>query len=191
MPSKFVQYVHQHPPRCVANVNAKPTQHFKPTLRLPGHLSIYYEGYGEGDIAGVDTASFIIGCPCNCRTVYLLGYCVTAEGHREDTYFGVPLSIECTTCGAISEFFDTREHGRDGEQGCNTHRIGVGKPDRFACPHCGEAPGIVCVNFSYQGVEDFDDEMLERKQDFFNTLDVVVQCMKCNALIEVTSFECD
>jgi len=119
-----------------------------------------------------------------------LGYYVTTEGRREDTVFVGPLSLECLKCGAVSEFFDTRRHGYDGEQGVNTHIVGEGRPDRFACPRCGESPVIACANFSYQGVEDFRGEMRKRTQDFFNTLDVVAQCMKCNALIEVTSFEC-
>jgi hypothetical protein len=191
MPDKFVQYVHQHPPRCISGLNAKPTRHHKPTIRLPGHLTIYHGQYGEGDIPGVDTASFAIGCPCGCPAVYLLGYYVTSEGCRNDTIFAGPLSLECPQCGAVSEFFDTRKHGYDGEQGLNTSILGKGKPDRFACPRCGERPVIVCPNFSYQGIEEFLGEMRERREDFFNSLDIVVQCTKCNSLVEATSFECD
>jgi predicted RNA-binding Zn-ribbon protein involved in translation (DUF1610 family) len=191
MPSEFVQYVHQRPPRCISGVNAKPTEHFRPTFRLPRHLTVYHGGYGEGDIPGVDTVSFVIGCPCSCPAVYLLAYYVTYEGFRKDTGFVGPLSLECPKCGTVSKFFDTRKHGYDGEQGVNTSIVGKGRPGRFACPQCGEVPVIVCVNFSYQGVEEFRGEMRERRQDFFNSLDVVVQCTKCNTLVEVTSFECD
>lgn len=191
MPNEFLQYVYQHPPRCISGVNVKPTEHSKPTLRLPSNLSVYHGQYGEGDIHGVDTVSFVIGCPCSCRAVHLLGYYATSESRRNDRVFVGPLSLECPKCGVVSNFFDARQHGHDGEQGINTHITGKGKPDRFACPHCGEAPVVVYVNFSYQGGEEFRDEMRERKQDFFNTLDVAVECTKCSDLIEVTSFECD
>ncbi len=189
MPGEVVRYVHQHPPRCISGVNGKPTGRSTPTLRLPWDQSIYHGQYGEEDILGVDTASFVIGCQCSCRAVYLLGYYVTPKGHKDAVFVG-PLSLECPKCGAVSRFFDTRNHGYDGEQGINTHIIGEGMPNRFACPDCGEAPVIVCVNFSYHGFERFYGEMWERRQDFFNTLDVVAQCTKCNALVEVTSFEC-
>jgi predicted RNA-binding Zn-ribbon protein involved in translation (DUF1610 family) len=191
MPSEFVQYVLQHPPRCISGVNPEPTPHSKPTLKLPRHLSVYHGQYGERDIAGVDTASFVIGCSCGCRAAYLLGYYVISYGRHRDTVFVGPLSLECSKCGAICEFFDTRKHGYDGEQGVNTCIIGKGRPDRFACPRCGEKPVIVRANFSYQGVEEFQGEMRERRQDFFNTFDVVAQCTNCNAQVEVTSFECD
>ena len=191
MSGEFVQYVHQHPPRCISGVNAVPTQHFRPTLRLPRHLSTYHGQYGDGDIHGVDPVSSVIGCSCGCRAVYLLGYNVLDEGPGKDMVLVGPLSVKCQECGRVSKFFDTREHGYDGEQGCNTYIIGKGKPNKFSCPRCGEAPMIVCVNFSYQGVEGFRGEMRKRKQDFFNTLGVVVQCTKCNVLIEATWFECD
>ena len=176
MPSEFVQYVHQHPPRCLFGVNAKPIGHSKPTLRLPWHLSIYHGQYGVDDIRGVDTASFVIGCPCIVARLSL-GYYVTSEGQRKDTVFVGPLSLECPKCGEVSEFFDTRKHGHDGEQGINTYIIGKGKPNRLPVPAVGKRPVIVCVNFSYQEVERFRSEMRERKQDFFNTLDVVAQCI--------------
>ena len=190
MPSKFVEYVHAKPPRCLSMVSAKPTERLIPTIKKPPHESIYYGDYGKpGDIEG--TASFIVGCSCGCFLVYLLGYNVMPENGHDSVFVG-PLGLECPRCGAVAEFFDTRKHGYDGEQGVNTHYVGTGDPSRVACPTCGETPMFVCVNFSYnQGVENFEGEMAKRSQDFFNTLDVVVQCSKCNCSIEVTSFECD
>ena len=185
MVSEYIQYVHEHPPRCIAGLNPKPTLHFEPTLRLPPHLTVYY---GQYDVA--DTVSFVIGCPCGNRAVYLLGYFIETGGRHNDSIFVGPLSLECPKCGLISEFFDTRQHGYDGEQGINTHTIGEGKPDKFACPHCGEAQMIVSPNFCYQGAEDFQGEMQERLQEFFGGFDVVGQCTRCNALVEITSFEC-
>jgi hypothetical protein len=107
-----------------------------------------------------------------------------------DLIFAGPLFLECTHCGAVSEFFDSRRHGYDGEQGCNTHFVGEGQPDRFACTRCGVAPLIVRANFHYDGVEDFNGEMRKRPQDFFDGLDIVGMCTGCGSLVEITSFEC-
>lgn len=180
-----IQYVSLHPPRCITTLNPKPVEHSKPTLLLPRHLTIYHDGYDPSA-----TASFIIGCPCGCRSVHLRGYYTTSKDSNSDGGFVGPLSIECTHCSAISEFFDTRKHGYDGEQGVNTYIVGKGKPDSFICLGCRAAKLLICANFSYQAFENFGPEMRKQPQDYFDTLDIVGQCMHCHALIEVTSFEC-
>jgi hypothetical protein len=185
MSSEQVQHVPRKPPRCITDLNPNPTRHSKPTLLLPPELSVYHGPYNLAD-----TASFVIGCPCGERAVFLLGYYAETDNHRMDNIFVGPLSIECPKCGVVSEFFDTRKHGYDGEQGVNTHIIGDGNPDRFACPHCGVAPMVLCPNFCYQGVESFRGEMRDRSQDFFGGLDVVGQCTRCNAIVEIAAFEC-
>lgn len=185
MKSEFVYYVHQFPPRCIAGLNPKPTEHFKPTILLPPYLSVYRAPY---DVS--NTASFIIGCPCGNRALHLLGYSEKTKGSYRDRLFVGSLRLECPKCGTVSEFFDTRNHGYDGEQGVNTHITGEGNPERFACPACGVVPMILCSNFSYQGIEDFQGEARKRLQDFFGTMDLVGQCSGCNALVEITSFEC-
>jgi len=185
MSSEQVQYFPPKPPRCIAALNPKRTRHSKPTLLLPSHLSVYQGLY---DVA--ITASFIVGCPCGERAVFLLGYYATNEGRHKDRIFVGPLSIECPLCGVVSEFFDTRKHGWDGEQGVNTHIIGEANPQRFSCPNCGVAPMILCPNFCYEAPEEFEGEMRERPQDFFGGFDIVGQCTRCNALVEITSFEC-
>jgi hypothetical protein len=180
-----IQYVHQHPPRCVIGLRPKPTSHSNPTIRLPSHLSVYGGLYDSSHIA-----SFLIGCPCGHQSAYLLGYYVNIEPRAEDTIFVGPLSLECPKCRQVTAFFDTRKHGYDGEQGINTHMIGEGNPHRFACPDCGVTPLILCVNFSYQGTEDLKGNMRQRLQDFFEGVDIVGQCTQCTSLIEITSFEC-
>jgi hypothetical protein len=190
MTREYIQYVHQHPPRCIIELMSVPTKHSKPTFRLPPDLSVYHSGYGEEGEES-DTASFIIGCSCGHRAVNLLGYYVSSETSRGSVGFVGPLSLECEKCGKLSTFFDSRKHGYDGEQGVNTYIIGEGKSDKFACPRCGPTLLIVCANFTYHGAEDSSELMQKnRTQDFFRGFDVAGQCLKCNGLIEITSFEC-
>ena len=180
MASAHLEYVSQNPPRCVAHLHPIFTQHSKPTLFLSSECSVYrHGGYNVEDIV-----SFVIGCPCGERAVYLSAYNVKTD------VFVSPLSIECCACGRISEFFDTRKHGYDGEQGVNTHMVGKGNPERFGCPLCGVAPMFLSPNFCYQGIEDLRHDMRERLQDFFSGLDVVGQCTSCNQVVEIASFEC-
>ena len=163
-------------------VNPKPVDQAVPTLRLPSLHSIY-SNYDRAN-----TASFVVKCPCGCPSVYLSGYYVTND--REDTVFVGPLRIECSVCSQVSEFFDSRTHGYDGEQGVNTLIVGKGKPDRSSCPICGIVPMIVSVNFHYSDLEHLGSEMRKRAQDFFDGLDVTGQCTHCDSVIEITSFEC-
>ena len=185
---EFVQHVHQNPPRCISNLRPKPVTSCKPTHRLPLHLSVYHGEYAvvPDDVLG--TASFLLNCPCGFSSAVLLGYYVSDE--TEDVGFVGPLSLDCARCHQITEFFDTRKHGYDGEQGVNTYLIGEGTPDRWACPHCGVISLIVCAKFSYQGVEDFCGEMRQRPQDFFGGFDLLGQCTNCNTVFEITNFEC-
>lgn len=177
MASALVQYVHQHPPRCIVDLNPKPTLHSKPTLLLPSNITVYHGAWAEAE-----TASFVIGCPCGNHAVYLLGYYHTTEGRLPDTIFVGPLSLECPKCGVVSEFFDTRKHGYDGEQGVNTHITGEGKPNKFACPHCGVVPMILNPNFTYGWDVRLPGEM-QPVQDFFGSFDIVGQCTRCSSLL--------
>ena len=185
MATQHVEHVLRNPPRCVATLKPMPVQAIKPTLALPPHLSVYH-GRNDANV----TASFIIGCPCGQRGVFLLGHCETAEDDAQGTIFVGPLGIECPKCGLDCEFFDTRKHGYDGEQGINTHLFGEGRPDRFACPKCGIAPMFVRCNFCYGNTDYSIEEMRRRPQDFFDGFDVVGQCTNCNHVVEIASFEC-
>jgi hypothetical protein len=178
-----IQYVLEHPPRCIAALRPKPVVLAVPTLRLPRNYSIYQGTYDHEDIA-----SFVVGCTCGCPSVYLLGYYITDK--KKFSGFVGPLSIECSACSLVSEVFDTRKHGYDGEQGVNTHYVGEGVPTRFNCPICGVVPMIVSTNFAYSDFAKLPSDMRARAQDFFDGFDIVCQCTRCNSVIEVTSFEC-
>lgn len=181
----YIQFVHDHPPRCIVGLNPMPTQALKPTLQLPPHLTVYHGLGGEPN-----PASFVIGCPCGNRAVNLLGYYVFIDDRKRTRIFVGPLSLECPKCGVTKEFFDTRKHGWDGEQGVNTHITGEGSPDRFACPRCGIQPMIVAAEFFYSEPYDTPSGGQARSQDFFGGIAVLAQCTCCNSLVEVTSFEC-
>jgi hypothetical protein len=188
MPSKFVEYVQTHAPHCLAGIMTRPSGCPVPAIEFPNQF-ISPRKYSERETSGIDTVAFHIGCTCGCFAVYLLGFNKLSEHGKLPIFVG-PLSIECPECGAVTEFFDTRKHGYDGEQGVNTHITGTGKPDRFACASCRSLPMSIYVRFTYSGVDRFRGEMQARPQDFFETLDVVVQCTGCNVAVEVISFEC-
>ncbi len=195
MTREDIQYVREHPPRCIASLNPKVVEHAIPTLRLPWLDSIYHENYDWEN-----TVSFMLRCPCGFPSIYLLGYCVNVDNASTETGFVGPLSIECSKCSTIAEIFDTRKHGYDGEQGVNTCiwvNLHVFKPcyrrrgaRHYACPICGVTPLIVSANFHYTDFEDLGPEMRKRAQDFFDGFDVVGQCTRCHSVIEITSFEC-
>ena len=69
----FVKYVHRHPPRCVAGLSPVPTQRHTPTLKLPPHETVYHPGNDDPDIEAY-FVSFLVGCECGHKAVYLLGY---------------------------------------------------------------------------------------------------------------------
>lgn len=186
MTSDQIRYVHDHPPRCIAGLRPRPIQHVMPTLRQPWRDSVYY-----GQFDPKSMASFAVGCPCGCPTAYLLGYNVIHEDHPSVTVFVGPLRLECSRCGLISEFFDSRKHGYDGEQGVNTHMVGEGEPDRFPCPICGNTPFFICANFHFQPFEEFAQGMQTRPQDYFDTFAVNGQCVRCTSLVEIVTFECN
>jgi hypothetical protein len=123
--------------------------------------------------------------------VHLLGYYDEIDDPRDEPFLVDPLSLSCPECELISEVFDSRKHGFDGEQGVNTYVVIEGTPVRFACPRCQATRLVMQANFSYQGYESFDGEMAERLEDYFNTFDITGRCTRCAAVIEITWFECD
>jgi hypothetical protein len=171
-------------PRCIVGLRPRPAAALRPDILSPN--TVYPIHQWQRSVR--DVSAFAIGCPCGHPAVFLLGYFVTDGGGAKG--FVGPLGLECAKCEAISEFFDTRSHGYDGEQGCNTYVIGEGKPDRFICPRCGVMPFIIRADFSYPEDDCFAAFMKERPQDFFASLSIAGQCMNCNSLIEITSFEC-
>jgi hypothetical protein len=182
---KIIKYVHKHPPRCIIDLHPKPTIFSVPTIRKPWPYSVFH-----GNCSGDGTASFLIGCPCGHRAIFLLGYCIKNESNLRVRELVGPLSLECALCGVVTDFFDTRIHGYDGEQGVNTYIIGEGTPDRFTCPCCGAKPMFICAHFSYPDYDDFGEKMKIRREDYFEGLVIVGQCINCNDSIEIMDFEC-
>jgi hypothetical protein len=181
----WAQYVHGHPPRCIAGLHPKPTPRPQPTWLLSPHVSVF-RTWTDDSYAPF----FTVGCPCGHRAVALLGYYLPAARGDRDRLLTGPLSLECGHCRAISDLFDTRKHGYDGEQGVNTHRVGEGEPDRFVCPRCGFQRLFLCVGCSYSDPEELEPAWPGRAQDFFGGFHVVGQCLRCGSIVEIASFEC-
>jgi hypothetical protein len=173
METQLVAFAHEHPPRCIAGARPAP-------LRQP--------------LPGVDAypfmAYFTVGCLCGERATYPLGYHAKSEGSRLTAIFISPLAIECPVCERVSEILDTREHGFEGEQGCDCNMLGEGPRSRFPCPTCGVVPMVVIPGFSYQG-DDFDPEAWGgRPQDYFGAYWLYGQCSQCGGVVEIAGFEC-
>lgn len=181
----WAEHVREHPPRCIADLCPKETPRPWPTWFLPPHLSVFRTWTDHGD-----DVFFMVGCPCGHRAVSLLSYYVPVETLDRDKLLIGPLGVECGRCGSISDLFDTRKHGYDGEQAVNTYLVGEGKPDRFDCPQCGFSRLFLCVGFSYSEPEKLEQTWPGRAQDFFGGFHLVGQCLRCGSIIEIFSFEC-
>jgi hypothetical protein len=186
MASGYAEYVHEHPPRCIAGLCPRATQRPKPTALLPPHLSVFRTWWGDE----ADAAFFALGCPCGHRVLSLLAYPGPA-GHRglSEGLTG-PLSVRCPACGTSSVLFDTRQHGYDGEQGCNTYAVGTGEAGRYKCPCCAGEEFFLCAGFSYSEPDELAARWHGRGQDYFAGFYLLGQCHRCSALVEIVSFEC-
>ena len=187
MACSFLQYVAKNSPRCIAALKPIPVSHVHPTLFLPPELSVYRHLVFDA----ASTVTFEVGCPCGSRVLKLSGYYMPTESRSHVHVFVGPLRVECQDCHLVSDFFDTRKHGYDGEQDCNTHMIGEGVADDCACPSCGLKRMIIYANFTYSRGDDLPNWMSERPQDFFDGFNLIGKCTGCYQTCEIASFECD
>jgi hypothetical protein len=168
----LVDYAYRHPPRCIKDLNPVPL---------------------EDSVAGLKrydyVAYFRVRCPCAEPNAYLLGHFWEGEGRTPAKIFVSPLAVECPSCGRVSELIDTRQHGWDGEQGCDCNKTGEGPRVRFPCPQCGDAPLAVIPGFSYQGHEYDPLNLRTRQQDMFGWFLLYARCSRCGNLWSVTDFE--
>jgi hypothetical protein len=171
MEKQPVAFAHEHPPRCIANARPKPLRAILPEMDADPFV-----------------AYFTVGCPCGERVIYPLGHVARSEAPETVDLFLSPLAIECPACGLVIEILHTKQHGWDGEQGCDCNMVGKGARSRFPCPNCGEAPMAVMPGFSYQG----DDPRTwgGRPQDYFGAYSLYGQCGKCGLVVCITGFEC-
>jgi hypothetical protein len=146
--------------------------------------------YSERWADSSDAVFFMVGCCCGHRAISLLGYCSPAEMRDRDRGLIGPLSVECSSCGTISDLLDTRKHSYDGEQGVNTYWVGEGNPERFVCPRCEFQRLFLSAGFSYSEPAELEAAWSGRAQDFFGGFHVVGQCLRCGAIVEIASFEC-
>lgn len=179
MLTEYVQYVHQHAPRCIAALCPRPIQRPAPTVFLPADLSVFRCWDDDDD---THSAFFSLGCRCGHRLLSLLA-------HRCEGLTG-PLAVRCPACGTTAALFDTREHGYDGEQGCNTYAVGTGEPVRYTCPPCGGEDFCLSAGFSYSDPGYLIAKWPGSAQEFFGGFHLLGQCQRCRAVVEIVSFEC-
>jgi hypothetical protein len=166
------EYATRHPPRCLRGLSTVPQVDPVPGLDRQA-----------------DEASFRVACPCGERACYVLGYFWEGEGPTPRNIFVGPLALECPQCGRVSEFIDTRQHGYNGEQGCDGNMTGEGPRVRFPCPQCGEVPLAVTAVFSYDGHEYDPLDPKARPQDYFGSVGVCGECSRCGKRILNIGFE--
>jgi hypothetical protein len=154
----------------------------QPTVFLPPDLSVFRTWNHDGE-----AAFFALGCPCGHQVLSLLGH--TGRDSPGEGITG-PLAVRCAACGAVSGLFDTRRHGYDGEQGCNTYAVGAGETAPYGCPSCAGTEFFLCAGFSYSEPGELAESWPGRAQDFFGGFHLLGQCRQCRALAEIASFEC-
>lgn len=81
-----------------------------------------------------------------------------------------PILLECPQCTHKALVFDPEMHGWDGENGDNCSMVGSAEPSRWP-----ESPSRVMVEFSFQGIEnyqDLQDAGVENVEDYFDTFNL-------------------
>ncbi len=129
-----------------------------------------------------------IGCNCGSNKQKLLGYLLESQSLPGEVVFVGPLSIECSSCGKRSLFFDSERHGYDGEHDSSVAMSGTGEPQYWICPQCDSAIVEIEVQMMYNVEPDEEDE--ERAEDFFSEIAVACKCVKCNKTFNATSIDC-
>jgi hypothetical protein len=165
-------YAYRRPPGCIKELNPIPLE------RNQGDLIRHYL-----------TAYFRVNCPCGERSCCLLGYFHDGEGPNPANSFVGPLALKCSDCGRISELFDARLHGHDGEKGCDGNLVGAGQRVHFLCPHCGAAPMALFAGFSYDRLSYDPLDIDSRPQDIFAWFSLCGDCSRCGKRVKVIDLQ--
>ncbi len=176
MLAELIQYVTEHPPRCVGGFQ---TDSASPLLREVPHVK--------------DVAYFALRCSCGSTAVNVLGYYAVNESHPDQQVFIAPFALRCSACGVVTELFDPRQDGYDAEIGHCWSMTGEGERSRFKCAKCSAELMEVVAGFEYPiDDDDFlsDEETAKRPQDFFLWFAVYGRCAACGAVQVVADYEC-
>jgi hypothetical protein len=200
-------YFQDNPPRCIKEFKTEPVS--LGGVEFDGHpsLEVSLNPVVNRKIhtpVNINTV-FRLRCGCGHTKAYILGRYrpIPKEYHQAfgPFFFDAPLALRCEFCNTVTELFDARTHGYNGEMGLSSIRSGntetgkdreSGERTEFKCEKCGPVPIEAIVRFEYP--DDLFDEGLcafaGREQDLFTWFSVVGRCSRCGQLIEVTDFEC-
>lgn len=131
----------------------------------------------------LESAAFLtaqVQCPCGCELLN-----VYASYNKEMIL--APAILECPGCSTSAVIFSPDQHGWDGEQGNNCSLIGQAKPRLVNLE-----PTKVCVEYSYQGVENYRDLVADgvaNPEDYFETFNLYRQDNE-GTQTEIFGYEC-
>jgi hypothetical protein len=189
-------YFSSHPPRCIAEFVARPTD--LPGVQLDGHASMSqrtFQAPADVTISAPEHINlvFALSCQCGGSRHFVHGYRWTNPDVHNAVVFLSPLSLECAACGKKSDLFDADIHGHDAELGYGTPTVrGEGSRAVSECPTCGRQPLEAFVRFEYP------DDLLGghyssfagREQDLFTWFSLVGRCSRCSKALVVAELEC-
>ena len=193
--SSQMAYYWSHPPRCLAGFKAQPVE--MPGVVFDGHASGSQLDPGTPGVkiegAGTLNTVFWLHCVCGNDSHFVLGHYWQNPDYDNELVFVSPLALRCSTCGKVTELFDSDIHGYDSEVGgMSANYRGEGERTEFACDKCGPRQVQVFARFEYpddlMGPE--YDEYRGREQDLFSWFSLVGKCAGCGRLVDVTDFEC-
>jgi|GEM_PF-1594576 len=107
---------------------------------------------------------------------------------REIVEFLAPIAIKCSSCSFERVIFDPRVNGYNGALGINSSRVGKSEIKPIS-----EETVKVFINYSYQGLENYEDLMEEgigNLQDYYDTFQVYFQQIGNKKLSQLVTYEC-
>jgi hypothetical protein len=100
------RYFRSHPPRCIAEFLAHPTE--LPGVEFDGHISMSQLKFGVPPGVTIDAPEhinpvFALSCRCGGGHHYVHGYRWNNPDFRDVVVFLSPLVLECAGCGRMTE----------------------------------------------------------------------------------------
>jgi len=186
-----IEHVRQHPPRCIAGFDVRPTE-------LPG---VQFDGHGSlpAHLRGIVSAPehinpiFALACKCGSNLHRVHGHEWTNPHRNNEVWFISPLALECAACGRMTDLFDSDAHGYDAELGSGVSAPRAeGRRVMLGCEDCEPTSFEAFARFEYPD-DIFDGQTPEyagREQDLFSWFTLVAKCSHCARMTFVADFEC-
>lgn len=131
-------------------------------------------------VSGAEFSSKYVSCACGNA---LLNIYASHNGNMNLA----PILLECEICQEKEEIFNPEVHGWDGENGDNCSLVGESEPALF-----NAAPSKIVVEYSYQGLENYEEliqDGIQNPEDYFDVFSIYT-CDEDGNLKEVVSYEC-